>query len=71
MSIYSQFCISHFFLKNYKHMNTTLLEELQLKISKIDQKLERLLYKGSNDESLVDKKRKLLKQYFELKQKPK
>ena len=52
-------------------MNTTLLEELQLKISKIDQKLERLLYKGSNDESLVDKKRKLLKQYFELKQKPK
>lgn len=48
-------------------MNTELLNELIMKISKIDHKLELLQNKGSNDEQLVDKKRALLKEYFKLK----
>jgi hypothetical protein len=48
-------------------MNTDLLDELINKISKIDHKLFLLQCKGSNDEQLVDKKRALLKEYFELK----
>lgn len=52
-------------------MNTEPLEEVILKISKIDHKLFLLQCKGSNDEHLVDKKRALLKEYFELKQQTK
>jgi hypothetical protein len=48
-------------------MNTELLDELVLKISKIDHKLFLLQCKGSNDEHLVNKKRALLKEYFQLK----
>jgi hypothetical protein len=48
-------------------MNTEFFDELISKISKIDHKLFLLQCKGSNDEHLVDKKRALLKQYFELK----
>lgn len=48
-------------------MNTDLLDELITKISKIDHKLFLLQCKGSNDEHLVDKKRALLQEYFELK----
>ena len=50
-------------------MNTEFFNELISKISKIDHKLFLLQCKGSNDEHLVDKKRALLKQYFELKPK--
>ena len=49
-------------------MNTQLLDELSLKIDKINHKLELLLQKGSNDENLVSKKRQLLKEYLTLKQ---
>jgi len=49
-------------------MNTELFKELTIAISKIDHKLELLQNKASNDENLVNKKRALLKQYFELKQ---
>jgi hypothetical protein len=52
-------------------MNTELLDELIAKISKIDHNLFLLQCKGSNDEHLVDKKRTLLKEYFELKQQKK
>ena len=48
-------------------MNTELFKELTIAISKIDHKLELLQNKASNDENLVNKKRALLKQYFELK----
>jgi hypothetical protein len=48
-------------------MNTELLDELVLKMSKIDHKLFLLQCKGSNDEHLVNKKRALLKEYFQLK----
>jgi hypothetical protein len=49
-------------------MNTELINELIAKISKIDHKLFLLQCKGSNDETLVDKKRALLKEYFKLTQ---
>ena len=49
-------------------MNKELFDELVMKISKIDHKLFILQCKGSNDEHLVDKKRALLKEYFQLKQ---
>jgi hypothetical protein len=49
-------------------MNTDPLKEVILKIHKIDHKLFLLQCKGSNDEHLIDKKRALLKEYFELKQ---
>ena len=49
-------------------MNTELINELIIKINKIDHKLDLLQSKGSNDESLVDKKRAFLKEYFQLKQ---
>ena len=49
-------------------MNTELINELILKINKIDHKLGLLQNKGSNNENLVDKKRALLKEYFQLKQ---
>jgi hypothetical protein len=50
-------------------MNTEFFNELISKISKIDHKLFLLQCKGSNDEHLVDKKRALLKEYFQLKPK--
>lgn len=48
-------------------MNTEYFNELITKISKIDHKLFLLQCRGSNDEHLVNKKRALLKEYFELK----
>lgn len=67
MITYYQLCNSHLY-KNYKQMNTELINELIAKISKIDHKLFLLQCKGSNDETLVDKKRALLKEYFKLTQ---
>jgi hypothetical protein len=50
-------------------MNTEKIDDLTSKIDKLDHKLELLLQKGSNDEKLVSKRKELLKEYFELKNK--
>jgi hypothetical protein len=42
------------------------MKELEIRLEEIEKKLERLMYKGSNDEKLVDKKRELQKQIMEL-----
>lgn len=48
-------------------MNSQLLNELTLKLSNYDKKLDLLLQKGGNDETIVAKRRELLNQYYELK----
>jgi hypothetical protein len=42
------------------------MKELEIRLEEIEKKLERLMYKGSNDEKLVDKKRELQRQIMEL-----
>ncbi len=42
------------------------MKELQIRLEEVEKKLERLMYKGSNDEKLVDKKRELQRQIMEL-----
>lgn len=48
-------------------MNSQLLNELTSKLSTYDKKLDLLLQKGGNDETIVAKRRELLNQYYELK----
>lgn len=48
-------------------MNIQELDEVILKLEKINHKLDLLLKKGGNDENLVSKRRELLKKYFQLK----
>jgi len=42
------------------------MKELQIRLEEVEKKLERLMYKGSNDGKLVDKKRELQRQIMEL-----
>lgn len=48
-------------------MTTQDLNDIISKIKKFDYKLELLLQKGGNNESIISKKRQCLTQYFELK----
>lgn len=48
-------------------MNSQLLNELTSKLNNYDKKLDLLLQKGGNDETIVAKRRELLNQYYELK----
>jgi hypothetical protein len=42
------------------------MKELEIRLEEVEKKLERLMYKGSNDEKLVDKKRELQRQIKDL-----